>query len=139
MLLWGEGRVCPGVWLKGWLRWIPHPSGGVECRGHVHYPTFAPNPLLLLLRSGSWVFGLFVSFGPKFAPAAYAHSYFHSHSFFVFCCWRRSLSRCKHCSKEPPGPRLSQNHKTLENCPAQSHVCIFMFAKFYDLPLLSLA
>lgn len=25
--------MCPGVWLKGWLRWIPHPSDGVECGG----------------------------------------------------------------------------------------------------------
>ena len=33
-----------------------------------------------------------------------------SYSFFVFCCSRRHLSRCKHCSKgsQVPGPSLSQ-------------------------------
>ena len=32
------------------------------------------------------------------------------HNFFVFCCWRRRLSRCKHCSRgsQVPGPSLSQ-------------------------------
>ena len=34
--------VCPGVEPGGWLRWLAHPWGGVECRGHSQYPVFAP-------------------------------------------------------------------------------------------------
>lgn len=37
--------------------------------------------------------------------------FFVPYSFFLFCCLRRCLSRCKHCCKRPyvPGPRLSPN------------------------------
>ena len=41
--------MCPEVGPEGWLRWFAHPLGGVVCRGHKQYPTFAPEPLLLLL------------------------------------------------------------------------------------------
>ena len=45
-------------------------------------------------------FGLFVSYCPEFAPTMHAHRYFLiPYSFFVLCCLRRCLSRCKHCSK----------------------------------------
>lgn len=33
------------------------------------------------------------------------HLFLFPSSFFVFCCWR-CFSRCKHCSKGPPGPRF---------------------------------
>ena len=45
------------------------PHGGFGCRG----------PTLLLLQvftSGIWVFGLFVSFYPEFAPIAHVLGYF---------------------------------------------------------------
>ena len=32
----------PGVGPEGWLRWSAHPFGGVGCRRHVQYATFAP-------------------------------------------------------------------------------------------------
>ena len=37
------------------------PLGAVECRRHVEYPAFAPDPGFRsqLFRSGSWVSGLF--------------------------------------------------------------------------------
>ena len=34
--------MCPGVGPEAWPRYFAHPFGGVECRGHVQYPIFAP-------------------------------------------------------------------------------------------------
>ena len=42
--------VCPGVGQEGWLRWSAHPFGGVECRGHVRYPVFAPGSSEVAVR-----------------------------------------------------------------------------------------
>ena len=58
-----EGR---GV-LRGYLRWSAYPFGSGVCRGHVQYPAFASNLLLLLLALQKWqlgAFGLFVSCCP---------------------------------------------------------------------------
>ena len=69
---WGQAgssyEVCPGVSPEGWLRWFAHSFGGGECRGHAQYSSFTPNVLLFcsqLFRNGSWVFGLFISCGPR--------------------------------------------------------------------------
>ena len=62
-----------------------------------------------LQKSGSWVvvfFG-FVSFGPEFAPIVRVQLFLVSCSSFVFCSWRRDVSRCKLCliQQKVPGPR----------------------------------
>ena len=49
--------MCPGVRSEGWLRSSAHPFGGVEFRGHVQYPVFAPG------SSEVAVGGFFVLFG----------------------------------------------------------------------------
>ena len=61
--------VYPVAWLKGSLRWFAHPFGGVGWRGHVQSLLLLPIPIFCswLFRKGSWVFCLFVSFGPEFA------------------------------------------------------------------------
>ena len=58
-----------------------------------------------LFRSGSRGFFCFVLFWcfcifhPEFAPTVYPRcSFLVSYSFFAFCCSRRDVSRCKHCS-----------------------------------------
>ena len=64
-LLWGEGRVCPGVGFKGWLRCCAHPFGDIVCRVH------APHPQLFLKALQKWQF-FFISLyllDPEFAPA----------------------------------------------------------------------
>ena len=33
--------MCLGLRLEGWLRWLAHPFGGVECRGMLN-PPLAP-------------------------------------------------------------------------------------------------
>ena len=53
--------MCPGVRPEGWLKWFALPLGGVVCRGHVQYPAFSPNPLILLPALWKWQLGFLVS------------------------------------------------------------------------------
>lgn len=68
--------------------------------------------LLLLPTTQKWQLGLGLSASscPQFAPVTHAHSYFCPFQFLCICCWRKRLSRCQLCSREPqvPGPSLSQ-------------------------------
>ena len=83
----------PRFGLEGWLGWSAHPLAFAVCRDHTAVPCFCSGHL----RSSSWVFGLFISCS-KFVPTAHVHSYFLlPYSFFIFCCSRKHLSRCKHC------------------------------------------
>ena len=96
--------VCPGVE----LRWFAHPFGGAVRRGHAQYPAFAPNTLFLLRALQKWqlgflVFCIFLSI--ICLNCACRQLFLVPYSFFVFCCWRRGLSRCKHCSTAAKGPR----------------------------------
>ena len=106
--------MCPGVRPEGWLRRFAHPFGGVVCREHAQYPAFVTDTLFLLpplqkWQLGFWSFCILLSI---ICPnCACMQLFLVPHSFFVFCCLRRCLSRCKHCSKvsQVPGPSLSQN------------------------------
>ena len=73
------------------------------CRGHAQYPAFAPpDPLLFswLFRRGSWAFWSFCILLPIICPSCTCTQLFLvPYSVFAFCCLRRCLSRCKHCSK----------------------------------------
>ena len=90
------GRGGSRFGLEGWLGWSTHPLGFAVFRGHTAVSCFCSGHL----RSSSWVFGLFVSCCSKFVPIAHVHSYFLvPYSFFIFCCPRKHLSRCKHCSQ----------------------------------------
>ena len=60
-------RVSTELRPEGWLRWIAHLLGGIVCKGHAQYPAFAPHSVKV---SGEF-FGLFVPFGPEFAPTAH--------------------------------------------------------------------
>ena len=100
----------PGAGLEGWLRCFAHSFGGVECRWHARYPAFAADPLLLLLlffRSGSWAFWSLRIFSRICPNCACTQLFSVPYRFFVFCCMRRCLSRCKHCSTAAEG-RTSQ-------------------------------
>ena len=39
--------LWPGVRMEGWPRYFAHPLGSVACRGHVQYPAFAPDSLII--------------------------------------------------------------------------------------------
>ena len=101
-------RVCAGVWPEGCLRWFAHLSGGVRvCAARqAQYSAFAPDTLWQL-----GFFSLSISFCPYFALTCRL-LFLVPCAFFVFCCSRRHLSRCKHWSKgyQVPGPSLSQAH-----------------------------
>ena len=74
-------RVRMNVWfgLDRCLGWSASPLGGAVCRDHAQYPG--------RLRSGSWVFGLFVSCS-YFANCICRQLFLVSYSFFIFCCLR---------------------------------------------------
>ena len=51
-------------------------------------------------------FGLFVTFGSRICPNCTCTQLFLvPYSFFVFCCSRRGVSKCKNCSTAAKGPR----------------------------------
>ena len=104
--------VYPEVRLEGWRRWSAPPFGGVESRGHVQDPAFAPNTLLLLPALPKWPLGFwsFCILSIICPNCACTQLFLVPYGFFVFCCLRRCLFGCKHCSKgsQIPGPSLSQ-------------------------------
>ena len=97
---WGL-RVCPGVGPEGWLRCFAHPLGGVVSGGMCSTP-------LLLQAFQKWQLGFLVSLYllSRICPnCPYMQLILVPYSFFVFCCWRRGVSRCRHCSTAAKGPR----------------------------------
>ena len=92
--------MCPGVGPEGWLKGLPTPlmvlcAGGMRCT-----LLLLPTPCFCsrLFRSGRWGFGLILS--PRICPdCTCMHLFLVPYSFFVFCCSRRPLFRCKLCSK----------------------------------------
>ena len=92
--------VSPEVRLEGWLRWFAHLSGAV-CRGHVQYPAFALGSSEVTVE----FLGLLCS---EFALPVLA--FLVPFSFSVFCCWKRSMSSCKHRSTATKGPSLSHSY-----------------------------
>ena len=99
--------VCLGIRPEEWLRWFAHPFlGGVVCRGHTQYPVFAPG-------SSEVALGLFVSFLvsvyllSRICPKCPCMQLFlMPSSFFVFCCSKTGLSRCKRGCTAAKGPRF---------------------------------
>ena len=84
-----------GVRLEEWLRWSAHPLGGAMWG-------IMRRTLLLLGVPQKWQLG-FLSFCILLfitCPNLTCMQLFLVlSSFFVFYCWSRHLSRCKHCSK----------------------------------------
>ena len=94
-------EVCQGVGLEGWPGWFAHPLGCGVCRVRAQYPAFAPGSS----KVAFWIFGLFVSFVQNW-PQLHIHAFILApYSFFVFCCLKRGVSRCKHCSPLAKGSR----------------------------------
>ena len=56
-------------------------------------------------KSGSCVFVVSVSFVQNLSQLPCTQFFLVPRGFFVFCCSRRCVSRCKHCSTAANGPR----------------------------------
>lgn len=89
-----DAFVGPRVRAEGWLRWSAHAFGGVMCRGHAWSPAFA-------FSSSEVAVGFLVFLYPlanDVSQLLLCTVYLAPYSFFVFHCWRRCFSRCKHRS-----------------------------------------
>ena len=120
---------------RGGLDGLPTPWV-VLCAGRMRskYPAFTANTCFCSrhFKSGSWVFwSLGIFFVQNLPQLHMPRVIFSPYSFFVFHCWRRGVSGCKHCSK---GPR-SQPVSLL--CSALSRSALMDFPKgsvglYYD-------
>ena len=121
--VWGEGRGVPRRWVEGWLGCSAHPSGDGECRGHAQYPVFAPG------SSKVTSFLVFCIFWSNIWPNYLCMRLFLVNQIFVFCCFRRGLSRCKRwstCSKGFQVPACLNITSQLKSvCESLSHVRLF--------------
>ena len=101
-LRWG---VCSEVRLEGWLRCFVRPPV-VLIAGSMPVPCCCSG----LFKSGIWVFWSLCVFCSEFVdktPSCECMKLFLvPYNFFVFCCWRRGLSRCKHRSTCSKGPQV---------------------------------
>ena len=82
-------RVDPWFGLEEWLGWSASPPVMLCAGGHAQDPPFASGTTEGAV--GFRPFCIFCIICPNWPCTRY--------SVFVFCCLRRRLSRCKHCSK----------------------------------------
>lgn len=98
VLTWGRARGWPGWFVHHWV---------VVCAGGMS------KALPLLLTPQKWQSG-FASFSILYTICPIPHMHMVTSSPFLFpciCCWKRCLSRCRHCSEgsRVPGPSPSQS------------------------------
>lgn len=95
--------VRPEGWLRGSAPCL-HLRGAVY-RDPARDPAFAPGTLEVAV--GFWLSGALFIIYPN-CPRV--RLFLVPDSFFVFCCLKRRLSRCKHCDRgsQVTGPSLSQ-------------------------------
>ena len=117
--------VCPGVRLEGWLRWFAQTlGGGVQEGGGIG------STLLSLLALPKWKLGFSVSLYllSRICPnCACTWFFLVPYGFFVFCCWRRGVSRGKHCGTAAKGPRsqpVSLIHPWKDCCEDSRGYCV---------------
>lgn len=91
------------------LRWFVRPSAVLSAGRHEQYSAFAFATHFSFVIGASEMavefFVVFVSFGSEFAPAVLAQLFLIPYIFFVFCCSRRGVPRCKFCSTASECPR----------------------------------
>lgn len=68
---------------------------------HVQYPAFPPGSSKVAVG----FFGLFLSFVHTFAATTKHAVILVPYRFFVFCCWRKGVCPCEHCSTAANQPR----------------------------------
>ena len=89
--------MCPGVGLEGWIRRFANRLGGDVCSGQVQYPAFATGSSKVAVEEILDFFFFFWSLLSRICPSCTCTQLFLvPNSFFVSCCSRRGVSRCKH-------------------------------------------
>ena len=96
------GKLVPYMGQRGSLSGLPTLQV-VSCEACMHSTLLCSR----LFKSGSvGFFYLFVSFVQNLHQLHMHAAIFNPCSFFVFCCSRRDVSRCKHCSTAEKGFRF---------------------------------
>ena len=107
-LRWSDSTGMSRVRPERCLRCFANPSGGgVEWRRICTSLAAKTCFYSRLFKSRSWIFLVtFVSFVSRICSnCSCTQLFLVPNSFFVFCCWRRSMSRCKHCYTVAKDPR----------------------------------
>ena len=108
LLIHSEGRDVSRGQDGGVADVVCTPLGWWCVQGACSIPWFSPKFLFLLQALHKLQLGFFLLLLLLFslylclelAPTAHAQNYFWGPcNLFVFCCWRRYVSMCKHCSK----------------------------------------
>ena len=112
---------CPEVWQERWLRCFAHPLGGID---------------MLLLLQPLWKkqLGFLVSLcllSRICLNCACMQLFLVPYSFFVFCCSKRGMSRCKlHCPKGSQVLDLSHSRPHPRDCFLFKLFLFFLFLIF---------
>ena len=109
-LTWGQGGGLTGAWAGGVAQVVCPPLWWWCVQGACSVPCFCSG----LFKSGDWVFRSVCIFCPEFAPAVCMQSGLVPCGFFVLCCSRRGLLRCKYCNKGSQIPACLT--KMMEEC-----------------------
>ena len=102
-LTWGESRGMSRGQARGVIYMVCQPLKWWCVQGTCiilffcfRHPVFVPGSSKVAVG----FFGLFVSLGSRICPnCSCTYSFLVPYTFFVFCCWRRVVSRWKHCGK----------------------------------------
>lgn len=108
---WSRWGVAPKQWLE---RSAPSPGEAV-CRGHVESAAFSPGAAAGAIGPCPPCVLLFTT-----APACRTVRFAVPRGFFVFCCSRRCLCRCKHSGQRAPDPGLSPGPQGKQPCLVSS-------------------
>ena len=109
----------PGAGLEG-----AHPFDGGERQGHAQCPAIAPDRPVLLLALQNWWLGfqsLCILLSRICPNCTFTQLFLVPYRFFVFCCWRRHLSRCKPCSRGSQVPACLTG--TTKPAPTSRSLC----------------
>ena len=126
LLIHSEGRDVSRGRDGGVAKVVCTPLGWWCVQGACSIPWFSPKFLFLLQALHKWQLGCFFCFLVsmylclELAPTAHAQNYFWGPcSLFAFCCWRRHVSMCKHCSKGSQNPDCIIIRRDVTNKEAQ--------------------
>ena len=100
--------VCPGVGQRGGLGVLSTGYVVLSAGGMLRtlFMLLTPSFYSKLFKSDSWVFcSLCILWVQNLTPLCLDTVISVPPGFFAFCCWRKGVSRCKHCSTAAKGPR----------------------------------